>query len=63
MRSISCVADVSVNTISTLLVEADQACLTEHDEAVRNRNSDIAHVSPSPRANTSVPRVIRDRLK
>ena len=35
MRSISRVADVSINTVSKLLVEAGQACLTLHDETVR----------------------------
>ncbi len=36
MRSISRVADVSINTVSKLLVEAGEACLTIHDETVRN---------------------------
>ena len=36
MRSISRVADVSSNTVSKLLVEAGEACLTIHDEMVRN---------------------------
>lgn len=36
MRSISRIADVSINTVSKLLVEAGEACLTIHDEAVRN---------------------------
>lgn len=36
MRSISRVADVSINTVSKLLVEAGEACLSIHDEAVRN---------------------------
>ena len=36
MRSISRVADVSINTVSKLLVEAGEACLTIHDEMVRN---------------------------
>ena len=35
MRSISRVADVSINTVSKLLVEAGEACLTLHDETVR----------------------------
>jgi IS1 family transposase len=35
MRSISRVADVSINTVSKLLVEAGEACLTIHDETVR----------------------------
>jgi len=36
MRSISRVADVSINTVSKLLVEAGEACLSIHDETVRN---------------------------
>lgn len=36
MRSISRVADVSINTVSKLLVEAGEACLAIHDEMVRN---------------------------
>ena len=36
MRSISRVADVSINTVSKLLVEAGEACLAIHDETVRN---------------------------
>ena len=36
MRSISRVADVSINTVSKLLVEAGEACLKLHDETVRN---------------------------
>lgn len=36
MRSISRVADVSINTVSKLLVEAGQACLALHDETVRD---------------------------
>jgi IS1 family transposase len=36
MRSISRVADVSINTVSKLLVEAGEAALALHDEAVRN---------------------------
>jgi len=35
MRSISRVADVSINTVSKLLVEAGEACLNLHDETVR----------------------------
>lgn len=35
MRSISRVADVSINTVSKLLVEAGEACLAIHDEQVR----------------------------
>jgi IS1 family transposase len=36
MRSISRVADVSINTVSKLLVEAGEACLAIHDKEVRN---------------------------
>jgi IS1 family transposase len=36
MRSISRVADVSINTVSKLLVEAGEASLAIHDETVRN---------------------------
>jgi IS1 family transposase len=36
MRSISRVADVSINTVAKLLVEAGEACLALHDETVRN---------------------------
>ena len=36
MRSISRIADVSINTVSKLLVEAGEACLILHDETVRN---------------------------
>lgn len=35
MRSISRIADVSINTVSKLLVEAGEACLAIHDEHVR----------------------------
>ncbi|ANY20326.1 hypothetical protein A6F68_01816 [Tsuneonella dongtanensis] len=36
MRSISRIADVSINTVSKLLVEAGEACLSIHDETVRD---------------------------
>lgn len=36
MRSISRVADVSINTVAKLLMDAGQACERFHDEAVRN---------------------------
>ena len=39
MRSISRVADVSINTVSALLVDAGKACSKHHDEAVRNVRS------------------------
>src|SRR3954466_4066154 len=35
MRSISRVADVSINTVSKLLCEAGEACLSIHDETVQ----------------------------
>jgi IS1 family transposase len=39
MRSISRVCDVSVNTVTKLLVDAGRACAEFHDEAVRNVKS------------------------
>lgn len=36
MRSISRVADVSINTVTKLLVDAGTACATFHDEKVRD---------------------------
>jgi IS1 family transposase len=36
MRSISRVADVSINTVARLLADAGEACAAFHDEAVRN---------------------------
>jgi IS1 family transposase len=39
MRSISRVADVSINTVSKLLCEAGEACLAIHDETVRGVKS------------------------
>lgn len=39
MRSVSRVADVSLNTVSKLLGEAGEACLVIHDELVRNVKS------------------------
>jgi IS1 family transposase len=36
MRSISRVADVSINTVTKLLEQAGEACLAIHDETVRN---------------------------
>ena len=39
MRSISRVADVSINTVSGLLVDAGKACAEHHDLAVRNVTS------------------------
>lgn len=36
MRSISRVADVSINTVSKLLADAGEACLAMHDELVRD---------------------------
>ena len=35
MRSISRVADVSINTVSKLLIDAGRACAVFHDEKVR----------------------------
>jgi IS1 family transposase len=39
MRSISRVADVSINTVSKLLIEAGEACVAIHDEMVRGVRS------------------------
>jgi lambda repressor-like predicted transcriptional regulator len=36
MRSISRVADVSINTVTKLLVDAGETCLALHDELVRD---------------------------
>lgn len=36
MRSVSRVADVSINTVAKLLAEAGEACAAHHDQAVRN---------------------------
>jgi IS1 family transposase len=40
LRSISRVADVSINTVTKLLVDAGETCLTLHDETVRNVKSE-----------------------
>ncbi len=39
MRSISRVADVSINTVTKLLIEAGEAALIIHHETVRNVHS------------------------
>lgn len=39
MRSISRVADVSINTVSKLLVDAGLVCIELHDEMVRDRKA------------------------
>ena len=36
MRSISRVCDVSINTVTKLLVDAGETCLALHDELVRD---------------------------
>ena len=36
MRSISRVCDVSINTVTKLLIDAGEACLALHDETVRD---------------------------
>jgi IS1 family transposase len=36
MRSISRVVDVSINTVSALLIDAGRACADHHDKTVRN---------------------------
>src|SRR5579863_6323149 len=40
MRSISRVADVSINTVTKLLVDAGETCLALHDELVRGVKSE-----------------------
>ena len=39
MRSISRIANVSINTVTKLLVEAGHACEAFHDEKVQNVHS------------------------
>ncbi len=39
MRSISRVADVSINTVSKLLIDAGKACAAFHDDTVRGVTS------------------------
>ncbi|WP_376096849.1 IS1 family transposase [Roseomonas sp. CCTCC AB2023176] len=39
MRSVSRMADVSINTVSKLLVDAGEACMAHHDETVRGVNA------------------------
>lgn len=39
MRATSRIADVSINTVTKLLVDAGTACLAFQDEAIRNNNS------------------------
>ncbi len=39
MRSVSRLADVSINTVSKLLVDAGKACATFHDDTVRDVKS------------------------
>lgn len=36
MRSISRVVDVSINTVSKILVEAGETCMIPHDDTLRN---------------------------
>ena len=40
MRAASRVAEVSINTVTKLMVEAGEACAAYHDEAVRNVTAD-----------------------
>src|SRR6476661_7837444 len=44
MRSISRVADVSINTVAKLLVNAGKACAAFHDEKVRGVKARRVHV-------------------
>src|SRR5688572_14049242 len=59
MRSISRCDDVTINTVTTLLVDAGSACLTIQDETVRNVSSkrvqcdEISRASPTRRTRTS----------
>ena len=39
MRSISRVCDVSINTVSKLLIDAGKACASFHDASVRDVKS------------------------
>jgi DNA-binding transcriptional ArsR family regulator len=39
MRSVSRLADVSINAVSTLLVDAGQACAVLHDEMADPRSA------------------------
>ena len=41
MRSISRVVDVSINTVSALLVDAGKACAAHHDATVRGVRSEV----------------------
>ena len=36
MRSVARLADVSINTVSKLLVDAGRACAAHHEDAVRD---------------------------
>jgi IS1 family transposase len=44
MRSISRVADVSINTVTKLLVDAGETCLALHDELVRDVKSERVQI-------------------
>jgi IS1 family transposase len=44
LRSISQVADVSINTVTKLLVDAGETCLALHDELVRGVKSERAQI-------------------
>ena len=44
LRSISRIEDVSINTVSKLLIEAGEACIDFHDNAVRGVNSEHVEV-------------------
>jgi hypothetical protein len=45
MRSISRMADVSINTVTKLLVDAGETCLAQHDELVRDVKSERRQIA------------------
>jgi len=64
MRSISRVADVSIDTVAKLLAEAGEACIAHHDRAVRNVTTKRIHsmksgVSCKPRKRRGMRRFTR----
>src|SRR3981081_4139617 len=63
MRSISRVADVSINTVSKLLIDAGKVCAAFHDEKVRGAKARRGQVdeiwSFTPAKQKNVPRMKR----
>jgi hypothetical protein len=58
MRTISRIADVSINTVTKLLVDAGETCLALHDELVRTSRRPASSAtksgpSPTPSKKTS----------